>query len=228
MSMTLDNVSDESEYNISDRQFFSQSFTVLVKGYIISENDFKVEENPIAANITFTDEGKRPKATIELSEYDPCLVPEENYYIKEYEIDIDVSYCFPKLGTITFTIDEDIIVTGLTFTDESNIVENTIELYINDEFITNNFKADAFENYIPLVNMPDDVTKYNTFVVDEIPDRENKNYKYLVLDDVYYQWHDIVFHDGDEIKIKVSRLNRRTKEGFFTICGYNNIFNDEK
>ena len=28
MSMTLENISDESEYNIQDRQFFSQSFNV--------------------------------------------------------------------------------------------------------------------------------------------------------------------------------------------------------
>jgi hypothetical protein len=75
MSMTLENISDESEYNIEDRQFFSQTFTVKLKGYIIKEEDFKVEENPIATVICFEgDNAKRRKPTIELSEYNPCYV----------------------------------------------------------------------------------------------------------------------------------------------------------
>lgn len=137
MSMKLENISDESEYNIQDRQFFSQSFSVLLQGYIIREEDMIVEENPIGATISFLEEGKRPKPTIELSEYDPCLVEEDiPFYRKDIEIDIDIYYCYPQVGNITFTLDEDFILTGITFRDNNNINPNNISLFVNDEEIT--------------------------------------------------------------------------------------------
>lgn len=46
MSMTLDDVSDESEYTIDDRKYYSQTFKVKVRGYIIRREDYKVERIP--------------------------------------------------------------------------------------------------------------------------------------------------------------------------------------
>ena len=46
MSMTLEDVSDESEYTIDDRKYYSQTFKVKVKGYIIRREDYKVERIP--------------------------------------------------------------------------------------------------------------------------------------------------------------------------------------
>ena len=225
MSMKLENISDESEYNISDRQFFSQSFNVQLKGYIIREEDFIVEENPIASTICFGNEGKRPKPTIELSEYDPCVVekPDISYIRKDIDIDIDISYCFPHLGNITFTMDEDFILTGLTFLSENNIVQNDIELYINDIKISGDLISDAFEGYVPLPNQPLDSNPTNTLNVNEIPIEQEEKYKYILMDDVYYVWHQIMFKNGDEIKIKTQRINRHKKEGFFTLNGYNRV-----
>jgi hypothetical protein len=223
MSVTLENISDESEYNISDRQFFSQSFNVLVKGYIVRGEDMIVEENPIAANIFFTEEGKRPKAHIELSEYDPILVNDDiPYYKKDIDIDVDISYCFPKLGNIKFNIDEDFILTGITFLPEgNNIVKENIKLLINDELITHDLTSDSFEGYVPLSYVPEDSNKNNTLLVSKIPEEKNTKYKYLLYDDVYYKWHMINFKNGDEIIIKTNRINRYIKEGSFTLHGYN-------
>ena len=222
MPMKLENISDESEYNISDRQFFSQSFTVLVKAYIIREDDLIVEENPIASTIMFGDEGKRPKPTIELSEYDPCLIEAEvPFYRKEIDIDIDISYCFPKLGNICFTMDEDFIITGVTFLDDNNIEPHGIKLFINDELITNNLCGEAFEGYIPLPYIPQDGTPVNTLNCQELPSKQEEKYKYVFFGDAYYIWHQIILKDGDEVKIKTSRINRHKKEGSFTLNGYN-------
>jgi hypothetical protein len=226
MSMQLETISDESEYNISDRQFFSQSFNVLLKGYIINEKDFRIEENPIAANISFGEtDGKRPRPTIELSEYDPCLVENVDipYYKKDIDIDIDVSYCFPKLGNIVFTMDENFTLTGITFLNDNNIVTQGIKLFINDTLISHDLVADAFEGYVPLSNVPEDATSKNTLNCNDLPREINNQFKYLLIDDVYYKWHEIIFHDGDEIKVKTNRINRHKKDGFFTLHGYSKI-----
>lgn len=46
MSMTLEDVSDESEYTIDDRKYYSQTYKVKVRGYIIRKEDFEVERVP--------------------------------------------------------------------------------------------------------------------------------------------------------------------------------------
>ena len=46
MSMTLDDVSDNSEYSIDDRKYYSQTYKVKVRGYIIRKEDYKVERIP--------------------------------------------------------------------------------------------------------------------------------------------------------------------------------------
>lgn len=46
MSMTLEDVSDESEYTIDDRKYYSQSYKIKVRGYIIRREDYKVERIP--------------------------------------------------------------------------------------------------------------------------------------------------------------------------------------
>jgi hypothetical protein len=46
MPLTLEDVSDESEYTIDDRKYYSQTFKIKLKGYIIRREDYKVERIP--------------------------------------------------------------------------------------------------------------------------------------------------------------------------------------
>ena len=46
MSMTLEDISDESEYTIDDRKYYSQTYKIKVRGYIIRKEDYKVERIP--------------------------------------------------------------------------------------------------------------------------------------------------------------------------------------
>lgn len=46
MSMTLEDVSDNSEYTIDDRKYYSQTYKIKVRGYIIRKEDYKVERIP--------------------------------------------------------------------------------------------------------------------------------------------------------------------------------------
>ena len=190
MSMFVESIGDESEYNIQDRQFFSQSVNIKVRGYIISEDDFKIEENPVATIICFEgEEIKRKKPIIELSEYD-TFTKEGNFY-KPIDIDIDFSFCWPYKGKTRFTIDEPFIITKLSFSNESNINENNIKLYKNDELISSNLLEDAYEGYKLCEKLPTDINENDFCIYDDFPKEQNKNYKFIKFNNDFYFWHKI-------------------------------------
>lgn len=222
MPITIENISDESEYNIEDRQFFSQNFTAKVRGYILKENDFKIEENPIASIICFEgDTAKRRRPTIDLYEYDPCYVEEEKYYKKPIDIDIDLSFCYPFKGKTKFTMDEDFTLTKFTLKEPLNIVKDEVILYVNDILITNNLMDNAYEGYTECETKPKDVTEYNTLLSNKLPETKQRDYKYILYDGKYYFWHQINFKNGDEIRIETKRINRYNNTGGFILIGYN-------
>lgn len=57
--MILDEISDESEYSIEDRKFFSQTFTIKVMAYIIHEKDFQVESYPKRIMVVYDGDAKK-------------------------------------------------------------------------------------------------------------------------------------------------------------------------
>ena len=76
--MKLNDISDESEYSIDNRQFYSQSFNITVMGYIIKEDDYIVEERPNVKLVGF--EGEQ-KTYADIEEMNPCYVEEEYIYV---------------------------------------------------------------------------------------------------------------------------------------------------
>ena len=125
MSMNLDSISDESVYNIDDRQFYSQSCEITVKAYIIPEDYFIVEEKPALKLMTFDfEERKQTYADIEEL---PLECPENSYYYKPIQINVSLGPCDDK---IKFTLD-------CNFTVEKYNVENirTFIFKVNDEEI---------------------------------------------------------------------------------------------
>lgn len=223
ISLLLEHIDDESEYNIDDRQFFSQIFSIKARGYIIKEDDIIVEECPKTMIISYEgDRDKRKKSTVELSEYEPCIVDEKEIYIKEIDINVDISYCAPSNGKVKFVIDEDFIITGIEFLDDY-IEQETITLIVNDKLITNNLKQEAYEGYSKLDKNPDDITENNTLTVQELPSEHMEDFKYILFEDSYYIWHQLMFKYGDEIKIITERTNRYNKSTSFILHGYNII-----
>lgn len=47
MPVTLDDIADDSEYDLEERKILVQTFTFNVLGYIINESDLKIEEIPV-------------------------------------------------------------------------------------------------------------------------------------------------------------------------------------
>ena len=90
MSMTLDDISDESEYNIDDRRYYSQSYLITVKAYIIPKDSFRVIEQPMLKLECFDGATvSRPKTIVEETE---C---EEDYNPYEYQ-PIEIITEFPE------------------------------------------------------------------------------------------------------------------------------------
>ena len=125
ISMTLDGISDESQYSIDDRQFYSQTCGIVVRAYIIQEEDLIVQEVPSYKFMGFElEDGKKSFAEVEEL---PCQEPENPYYYKPLLLRISLATCDEK---IKFKIDCD-------FTVEKIELENVFsyKIRINDEIV---------------------------------------------------------------------------------------------
>lgn len=122
ISMKLENISDESQYNIDDRQFYSQSCSILVKGYIITKEDFIVKEIPVFKFMDFEVDRRNTFADIEEL---PCPTPENHYYYKPLLLKVGLSTCDEK---IKFVMDCNFTVERLEFINSVSFV-----FRVNDE-----------------------------------------------------------------------------------------------
>lgn len=113
MPMVLEDISDESEYSLDDRKYYSQTFRIKVKAYIISEEDFKVTRLESRIVVRGLGERHKLKPKIELEEMpyinDECEIREEYdpYYNKKITINISYPVCD---GRAEFDADFDLII----------------------------------------------------------------------------------------------------------------------
>lgn len=132
MPMKLRNVTDESEYNVDDRQYFAQTYDILLMSYIISENDFDIEVKPVVVVQGINmGEGKKGKPCVEIEEFDKN--EESNIPMK-----ITISYGPTDLLVSKFTMDCD-----MTFNKIHGENLRVFTLKVNDEIISdiNDFKV---------------------------------------------------------------------------------------
>jgi hypothetical protein len=138
MPMTLEGINDESEYKIDDRQFYSQSVNIKVLGFLLSEDDFRVEEVPIkfSANIDgFKKKNKKPEAEIEECD------SENPFYYKPIILTLTYPVC--KTNKCDFTIDTDFVCTDIELKDN---LSNTFKILVNSEEIDKTLPFSFKEN----------------------------------------------------------------------------------
>ena len=138
ISMKLNDVSDDSEYSLNDRQYYSQSFNITVRAYIIPEDSFIVEEVPRLTFIGFdTKDGDGSYADIEIepastqslmTETDDC-VDDKPYYYQPVSLKVNIDPCDSRL---VFTMD-------MNFTakkDQSYSVNaKSYKIMVNGDFV---------------------------------------------------------------------------------------------
>lgn len=121
MPMILDGISDESQNNIDDRQFYSQSYKIKVMAYTIKESDYKVEEIPLKRGVTINNTPNRASVTIEEGDID-------RYYHKPLTLQLSFSKCS---DTAKFKIDTDFIATNIELVN----ILNNYSIYINNNIL---------------------------------------------------------------------------------------------
>lgn len=125
MPMTLESISDESSYKIDDRQFYGQSFNVKVNAYIITEDDYRVEEMPLKRGVnilTMPSKVNLPEAEIEECDGDSKVILTVFFPIK----------CNKSI--IHFTVDT-------TFNTNNIQLENILnnyKIYVNGNIVKDN------------------------------------------------------------------------------------------
>lgn len=132
MPMTLEGISDESSYSLDDRQFYGQTYNIKVMAYIITKDDYKVEECPYKRGTTF-----------------PIMK------FKNYLPEVEINECDDDSGKVILTIDfpEKTINTTTSFVMDTNVTFTDIEiinLYNNYEIIVNGEPRDKKSNILLL------------------------------------------------------------------------------
>ena len=129
MPMTLEGISDESEYSIDDRQFYSQSYDIKVMGYVIGDDDYVVEEHPLKFGVKIgVDTDVVNASSVEIDDTNPD--------------DITLTVDFPVGSTVSkFTIDTDFLC-GVDKVD--NILGN-YRIFINGTLADKDCKMDMHD-----------------------------------------------------------------------------------
>ena len=148
MPMILDNITDESEYSLEDRKYYSQAYKIKVKAYIIREEDYKVTKLPSRMVVRFLDDKTKIKQIerikIKEDDYfkDECCLRQEDdpFYNKLINLIVKFPNCEKKA---TFNIDTDLIIREINTSNvydfvmsingEFQDIENEINIYNEDE-----------------------------------------------------------------------------------------------
>ena len=126
MPMVLEGISDESEYSIDDRQFYSQTFTIRLMGYVLREEDFRVDEVPLKRSVTmpYMNRVNRRTADVEIEETCSSVVSEGYSFVP-----LNLNINFPKcVNSVTFTIDTDFSIDSFEY---DNLVRK-VRIFVND------------------------------------------------------------------------------------------------
>lgn len=115
--MVLEDISDDTEYNIENRKFYIQSCDIKVMAYIINKDDFKVELKPKRVSLYFDENFKKNKTSVEIEENSISNNENNEYSLKEITLFVN----FDELVTKTsFTIDTDVTITSVNLNNIRN------------------------------------------------------------------------------------------------------------
>ena len=217
MSMTLEDVSDESEYTIDDRKYYSQSYKVKVRGYIIRKEDYKVERIPSRLILSSHDSD----ASGIVNRRGKNRRDDEKVVFMEGFKENDEIYSKIKIETMK---NDDI------HCDVPPIIEkdkpNPIFEPSDDNDICCEPTPNKYYNKIMKIMMKfDDCTLELSFVIDkemvlETVETDNVyDFKILVNGELMNLDNEIKFYDGDEITVRISRDDLHSDSELYLI-GY--------
>lgn len=122
MPMKLTDVSDESEYNIDDRKYYSQAYKIDLLAYIVDPSGFKVTHLPSRIQMRILPIDKKNKKqeipTVKVEDWsilDECKKPQDSPYVNQ---GINIIVSFPSCTKdVDFTIDMDATIDTIELTN---------------------------------------------------------------------------------------------------------------
>lgn len=121
MPITLDDISDDSEYDLEERKILVQTFTFNVLGYIINESDLKIEEIPV-----------RMLGGFEISQ-EKNITPTDNYGNLLFDFPVN------SADFLEVKLKDYYTVTGVTIDNISNYIFKLNNSVVNEPFEINKF-----------------------------------------------------------------------------------------
>jgi hypothetical protein len=217
MPLTLEDISDESEYTIDDRKYYSQTFKIKLKGYIIRREDYKVERIPSRLVMSSHDsdatgiinrrgKNRRPDERVQFIEGDNWAIGNKAKFLKN-ALKTDDQCEVPPLEDVTPPPPE--IYEELDGNDECCVPEE-------DRYYYKTMKV---------IMRFDDCTLELTFqidkdmVLDSVETENVYDFKILVNGEVMNLDNGIKFLKDDEITVRITREDE-FGESKVTLIGY--------
>lgn len=122
MPMTLESINDESQYNIDDRQFFSQTYDIKVKAYIITEDDFRVEEVPLKNGVVI--DNMQKNTSLNIVEIEDIETDNGEEIVK-----LTITLNSKSSNSVNFTMDSDLLVEEIKIDN----LYNNLKIFIDGE-----------------------------------------------------------------------------------------------
>lgn len=199
MSMTLEDVSDNSEYAIDDRKYYSQTYKIKVRGYIIRKEDFKIERIPSRILMPWRDSdatgvihrrGKNVKDEDRVTFINFTNEEKQEFMLNGFKNDkrCDAPNLFNKEEKPSDMLEE-----------------------VQDTTACCNDSDDRYYNKVMKVIMKFDCTTEVEFVIDKdmvllsVETNNVKDFDIFVNGEIMNLDMDVNFYDGDTIKVKIER-----------------------
>lgn len=215
MSMTLDDISDESEYTINDRKYYSQTFKIKVRGYIIRKEDYSVERIPSRFVISSHDSDASGIVTRKGRNR---REDEKVVFMEGFD---DNPEAYERIKAETLAKDDHCEVIPIDDKDKPNII-----LEILDDSDNCCEKTDKYYHKIMKVMMKfDGCTTELSFVIDKdmvLETIETSNvydFKLLVNDELMNLDSDVKFYKDDKITVRITRDDLHAESELYLI-GY--------
>ena len=116
--MLIEDISDDTEYNLENRKFYTQSCDIKVMAYIINESDFEVIKKPKQIGLFTESDDFNKLSNVEIEE------EEDERARKKIELTVNFS---PYQNKSEFIIDTDMVVESITSYNIRNY-----RLWVND------------------------------------------------------------------------------------------------
>lgn len=164
MPMKLKNISDESDYTVDDRQYFAQTYTIILMGYVIREEDFDIEVKPIVSLHCIGGDIQRRKPQVEIEEFELINTCSDNSNAENIQpMKITILFSTEDANSCEFTMDCDML---FNIINTENIIDYTIKCN-DEEIIVNGNKVYINENDIITLKINRRIKNKNSIITIE-------------------------------------------------------------